>query len=114
MTTALHTSAIDWPAPRSIDAERVIAGSPQTSTFVLFSDGATEVGLWRVSPGQFATAHTGYVELIHVLEGEGELVHDDGEVFPLRPGVVLVLEDGWCGRWVVRQTIIKSYTVTSS
>lgn len=112
MTTVMHTSALGWPPSDPIDAERVVAGSPQASTFVLFSSGSTEVGLWRVTPGEFATTHAGYVEVIHVLEGEGQLVHEGGEAFALRPGAVLVLEDGWCGRWVIRQTLVKSYTVT--
>jgi uncharacterized cupin superfamily protein len=78
---------------------------------VLFTDGKTELGLWRVSPGEFSTVHQGYEEFISVLEGEGELIHDDGSRITLKPGTVLILENGWSGRWSIKSTLVKSYAI---
>lgn len=113
MTVALHTSSIDWPEYLPIAQERVLKGSPHASTLVLHRDRNAELGLWQVTPGEFTTLHNNYDEFIHVIEGEGELVHDDGAVYPLSPGTVLLLEDGWSGRWVIRRTLTKSYTTVS-
>lgn len=109
MSAVLHTSSLQWPQAIPIAGERILAGNPAASTHVMFSDGRIELGLWRVSPGEFTTVHDGYEEFIHIAEGEGELIHDDGTVIPLRPGTVLLLEDGWRGRWVIRRTLVKSY-----
>lgn len=109
MSAVLHASSLQWPQATPIAVERIITGNPAASTQVMFTDGRTELGLWRVSPGEFTTVHDGYEEFIHIVEGEGELIHDDGTVITLRPGGVLLLEDGWRGRWIIRRTLVKSY-----
>lgn len=114
MTTAVHTSSIDWPAFEAVPADRVLAGAPQTSTLVLHEDDRAELGLWQVTPGEFTTVHAGYDELMHVVDGEGELIRDDGTSYPLRAGTIIVLEDGWTGRWVVRAALTKSYSIVQS
>lgn len=114
MSIVIDTSDILWPAAEAIAEDRIIDGAPQASTAVLFRDGTTELGLWRVSAGEFTTHHDGYEEFIHVIEGEGDLVHVDGTVIALHPGVVILLEDGWHGRWVIRRTLVKSYATVAS
>jgi uncharacterized cupin superfamily protein len=114
MTTALHTSTIDWPSFVPIPDDRVRAGVPSTSTLVLHKDDRTELGLWQATPGDFTTSHSGYEEFIHVVDGEGDLVRDDGTIHPLRAGTILLLEDGWAGQWVIRQTLTKSYSIVTS
>ncbi|AOY74091.1 hypothetical protein ARZXY2_4592 (plasmid) [Arthrobacter sp. ZXY-2] len=46
-----------------------------------------------------------------MLEGEGELIHDDGSRITLKPGTVLILENGWSGRWSIKSTLVKSYAI---
>ena len=111
MTTEIYLSAIDWPPFVAIAGERIRAGAPSTSTLVLRKDERMELGLWQVTPGEFTTSQLGYDEFIHVVDGEGELVSDDGTVHPLRTGTILVLEDGWSGKCVIRQTLTKTYTI---
>ncbi|HEV7184161.1 MAG: cupin domain-containing protein [Actinomycetales bacterium] len=113
MTTSLSFDGIEWPAATAVPADRVSAGSPATSTFVLHSENGTEAGLWRVTPGEFSTIHRGYTEIIVIHDGDGELVDDDGSALPLRPGAIIMLEDGWSGCWVIRRTVTKSYTIVS-
>jgi uncharacterized cupin superfamily protein len=102
---------VTWPEGQPIASERVLSGAPRASTVVLHKDERCEVGLWQVSPGEFTTVHQGYVESVTIASGRGRLVHDDGTVTELGPGSVAVLEEGWAGRWVVEETIVKSYAV---
>ncbi|MEA2485690.1 MAG: uncharacterized protein QOD46_801, partial [Actinomycetota bacterium] len=36
---------------------------------------------------------------------------DDGTKYEVAPGVLLVTPDGWKGRWEIRQTVRKIYTI---
>lgn len=100
-----------WTAPTPIDSQRVLHGAPEASSLVLHKDERSELGLWRVTPGDITTLHQGYVEFITIIEGRGELVEDDGTVTELRPGTVFVMKDGWSGRWVIHTELIKSYAI---
>jgi uncharacterized cupin superfamily protein len=106
-----HLDDVAWPEAQPIAPERVLSGSPRANTVVLHKDEHSELGLWQISPGEFTTVHRGYVESVTIASGRGRLVHDDGTVTELGPGSVAVLEEGWAGRWVVEETIVKSYAV---
>jgi len=110
MNTA-EISSISWPADQRIAEHRVLSGTPGASTVVMHRDPNSELGLWRVSPGEFTTIHSGYTEFISISSGRGQLIHDDGTVLELGPGTVAVLNDGWSGRWVIERTLIKSYAI---
>lgn len=107
----VDTRAIAWPSPAPVPDDRVLSGSPQTSTLVGAVSSTAEAGLWRVSGGEFTTTHPGYQEFFVVLEGDGDLIRADGKVTKLVPGAVVTMESGWTGRWVVRQPIVKSYAI---
>lgn len=108
-TTLIHNT--NWPAAQPIDRSRVIAGAPETSTVVLHRNTGAEVGLWRASPGEFTTVRQGCIEFITINAGRGRLIHDNGKVIELQPDTVIVLEDGWAGRWVVEETVVKSFAI---
>lgn len=111
MSVRVTVEEVDWPLPVAIEETRVLSGSPEASTLVLHDDGNTQLGMWRVTKGEFSTRHVGYVEAVTILRGRGRLISEAGEPTELAPGVVAVLESGWSGRWVVEETIIKSYAV---
>jgi uncharacterized protein len=113
MTTSLSIDGLTWPSPVAVPVERVLEGSPETSTLILHAEDGTEAGLWQVTRGAFTTVHHGYTEIVVIIRGEGDLVRDDGSTFPLYPGAVIVLEDGWSGRWVIRRDVTKSYAIVS-
>jgi uncharacterized cupin superfamily protein len=113
-STVILDAAPDWPTAVAIPPQRILSGSPAASLIVLSASSGSELGLWRVTEGEFTTAHDGYVEFITILSGDGELVHDDGTVTVLGPGVVMWMADGWTGRWIVREPIVKSYTTITS
>jgi uncharacterized protein len=103
-----------WPEAEPIPAERVLRGAPATQTVVTARTATSQSGLWRVTEGEFTTDHQGYVEFFHVVDGEGELVHDDGTVWRLTPGVSITMADGWRGRWMIQRPLVKTYAILRS
>lgn len=109
--TRLEFDRVLWPASEPIAPSRVLRRAPEASTLRLHEEPGRELGLWRVTPGEFTTVHEGFTEFITIADGTGRLIHEDGTVIELRPRTVALLEDGWRGRWVVDTTIVKSYAV---
>lgn len=90
---------------------RVLAGDPQTAEHVLVAQPGLEVGVWEVTPGEFASAKPGVGEVMQFLSGEGTITHADGSVTRIAAGSVLVLQPGWTGTWRVAATVRKVYTI---
>ena len=101
-----------WPSPTEVTAP--VDGRPCASLLPLVDDGLRSAGLWRCTRGAFRSDHTGYVEVMHVVEGVAELRGDDGTTWRVSPGTVLVVPDGWIGTWVVEETVVKSYAIFRS
>ena len=89
----------------------VLDGDPQALVRQLYGDGAAQSGLWEVTPGAFAAENDGFAEYMHILEGLGMVLSDDGSTLELRPGVKFITRSGWRGRWVVTETIRKIYVI---
>lgn len=111
MTLALSLTDVNWPAAEALPADRVISGTPEASTLVLREDSRSEFGLWMCTPGAFSTVRDGYSEYIHIISGSGELIGDDGKTYELKPGLIISLDDGWSGRWVITEAVTKSYAI---
>lgn len=111
--TRILTADIKWPEPEAIAAERIVSGNPVASTLVLRDDPGHQLGLWHVTEGSFRTDHAGYVEYIHILAGRGQLVDEEDNVINLEPGVTVLMDAGWRGRWIVHEAIIKTYTIVN-
>lgn len=107
--TTMQIETAPWPDAEPIARPRVTRGAPKASTLIMHGDGCSAAGLWRVTAGEFETVIHGYTEFITIRAGRGRLAGDDGGVMELRPDTVVVLPDGWSGRWVVSETIIKSF-----
>ena len=90
---------------------RVLAGDPQTAEHVLAARDGVEIGVWEVTPGEFASAKPDSGEVMQFLSGEGSITHADGSVTRIAPGTVLVVEPGWTGTWRVTATVRKVYTI---
>ena len=67
--------------------------------------------MWEVTPGAFAAENDGFAEYMHILEGRGTVLSDDGSTLDLRPGVKFIARSGWRGRWVVTETIRNIYVI---
>ena len=77
--------------PDPLDPEQVLAGDPQTSTYVLTSADGSESGVWRCTPGQFRDVEAD--ETFVVLEGRATIEWEGGEI-EVGPGDVCVLAAG--------------------
>jgi len=89
----------------------VLEGDPRALVRELYGEGAGRSGLWEVTPGAFVAENDGFAEYMHILEGRGTVLSDDGSVLELQPGVKFIAPSGWRGRWVVTETIRKIYVI---
>jgi uncharacterized cupin superfamily protein len=97
--------------PASVPHPNPLAGNPAAALLAMYDDTQHQMGIWESSPGEFPSDHTGYVEFCHVLEGEADVIGDDGTAWSVGPGSSLVIPDGWTGRWVVRSTVRKVFAI---
>lgn len=88
--------------------------SDATDNLVTLDAGKVDIGFWACSPGVFKTARQGVNEVILVLEGSGTLVSDQGERVDHGVGDVVLIPDGWSGRWEIHEQFKKQYVTVSS
>jgi uncharacterized protein len=103
----LLTLALESPHP----LDDVREGAPEAAYHELYRDDAVELGVWEVTPGEFAGDKLGASEVMYVLEGDATITSEDGTTLELRPGVSFVTPDGWRGRWKVREKVRKLYVI---
>ncbi|MBB4662108.1 cupin domain-containing protein [Conexibacter arvalis] len=89
-----------------------IAGDPVESLAELYDDGRVSVGVWQCTPGSFTSFWDGRCESIVILAGDGTLTEEDGTAHELTPGAMFVMPAGTRATWAIRETLVKSYTVT--
>jgi uncharacterized cupin superfamily protein len=99
------------PLTSSGPREGATAGTPEESALEIYSDDRVQLGVWECTPGEFPTEKKGISEHMHILAGDATLHGDDGSAVELGPGVSIVAPDGFTGRWEIRSTIRKIYTV---
>lgn len=98
-----------WPAPAPVPDP--LEGAPVTQTIYLVDGADHQAGIWTCTPGAFVSNHVGYVECMHVVDGEAELRGEDGTVWRIEPGTLLVIPDGWKGVWRVTKKVTKSFAI---
>lgn len=96
---------------RSGPRQGATAGEPEESELELYNDGRVEVGVWECTPGEFPSVKDGITEQMLFLAGDATIVDDDGTTYQIRPGSLIVTPDGWRGRWEIRETVRKLYTI---
>ena len=109
--TRIDVASLKWEPFVSVPKDRVLAGQPETSTLLLVEAEDKQMRLWKVTPGAFATDHSGYIEYIQILDGAGRLVSETGTVTELRAGVNVVMPVGWRGRWEIDVPLTKVFTI---
>lgn len=109
----IELEQIAWPEPAPVPTERVVTGTPETTTMLISKTDNDQMGLWKVTDGSFDTDHTGYVEFIHIVQGQGRLISKTGEVTELNAGITTLIPEGWKGRWEIDETLTKIFTIIS-
>ncbi len=87
------------------------AGEPVESVLEMYDDGRVMTGLWECTPGEFPSSKEGISEFMVFLSGEGTIFDEDGTAHEIGAGVAMMFPDGWRGRWQIRKTIRKAYSI---
>lgn len=90
-----------------VSAEQLVAGTPTTGWTSLVDFGATELGVWEMTPG--AVTDIEIDEVFCVLAGRASVEFLDPPAAPIElvPGALVRLQAGWRTRWTVTETLRK-------
>ena len=91
-------------------ADRLIAGSPQFTTWNLEERDGLYCGTWRSTPGKWKIRYDEW-EYCRILEGHSIISENGGEAFEVRAGDSFVLRPGFSGTWEVIETTTKEYVI---
>jgi uncharacterized cupin superfamily protein len=72
--------------------------------------GTVSTGFWEREPDTWSFERP-YDEVALILEGDADIVTDDGRTLSVGPGDVLVTPKGSAGSWVIRETIVKFWVI---
>jgi len=99
------TPDIERPAP-----DRLIAGDPVHTSWVLEDRDGLYCGLWESTPGTWRVSYDEW-EYCHILSGISILTEDKGAPVTLRKGDSFVLRPGFRGIWQVVETTRKDFVI---
>lgn len=84
--------------------------SPGRETDVFSATGAVSTGFWERDPDTWSFERP-YDEVALILEGDADIVTDDGRTLTIGPGDVLITPKGSAGSWVIRERIVKFWVI---
>ncbi len=102
-----QTNLVDWGL-----IPTMLEGASHASGKLLYkgSQGRSESGIWRCTPGRWA-CHVTRDEYCHFLAGRSTYVHESGEVIEIAPDTVAYFPQGWRGVCTVHETVTKVYMI---
>lgn len=78
-------------------------------------DGSTKIGIWECTPGHFTADRTAAGEYCHIIAGHASVTNADGSgTREVGPGDLLVLPQGWTGRWEVHEHLRKLFVIDAA
>lgn len=98
------------PSFETIAAEKRIEGAPMTETRLDYEREGTYAGEWAADVGAWRVKYDEW-EFCHIIEGECELVPDDGTVQRFKAGDSFVIEPGFAGVWRVLKPMRKRFVI---
>ena len=72
--------------------------------------GPLSTGFWEREPDTWSFERP-YDEVALILEGDADIVTDDGRTLTVGPGDVLVTPKGSAGTWVIRERVRKFWVI---
>lgn len=90
-----------------LDHGTVLAGRPGAGIRPLAVYGATEIGVWELTPGTVTDVESD--EVFVVVAGRGTVTFSDGSAIDLQPGTVVRLVAGDRTTWQIEETVRKVY-----
>ncbi len=109
----LHALAAAGDPPwEPVAAEKIVAGSPRTRTWVQYAREADKLyaGIWEATLGKWRIAYTEW-EHVLILSGRCVLAGDDGTRLVAGPGDNFVIEPGFTGTWEVLEPMRKQWVI---
>ena len=103
--TVVLPEAVPKPTSRSGKRE---------ATYVAWSAGPVQAGVWECDRGEFTTSRHGLHEVCQILRGAGRLIAEDGTVSELSPGTTVVIPDGWSGVWQIDEDMRKTFVIVAT
>lgn len=96
--------------PGAPAADRLIAGSPRFTTWLLEERDGLYAGIWRSTPGKWRIAYSEW-EYCRILSGLSVITEDGGAARIVRTGDSFVLRPGFAGTWEVVEATVKDFVV---
>lgn len=87
------------------------AGQTESSRTVWQSAEGIRAGVWEVTPGAFRSTRPGYHEMCQIISGHATIEEADGTTFDVHAGSLFITPEGWTGRWIVHETLRKTWVV---
>jgi len=109
ITKLAATADAPW---EPVAADKIISGTPETRTQVLYEDAAAKqyAGEWEATVGCWRIAYTEW-EYVRVLSGQCIVTGEDGTRIAAGPGDSFVIEPGFTGTWEVRAPMHKLWVI---
>jgi uncharacterized cupin superfamily protein len=98
----------DWRA--LVDPPGEVPSAGREADVFSAADGAVTTGFWEREPDTWSFERP-YDEVALILEGDADIVADDGRTLTVGPGDVLVTPKGSAGTWVIRERIVKFWVI---
>jgi len=88
------------------------SGDPQLGRLRFATDETVRAGVWESQPGGWPVETREDTETCYILSGRAVITDGaTGETFEISAGDVIVQPKGWSGRWDVKETIRKVYSI---
>ena len=99
------TPEIERPAP-----ERVLAGDPVHSTWLVDQAEGLWCGLWQSTPGRWTVSYDEW-EYVYIHSGHSVLTDAEGRATTLKAGDSYVIQPGFRGTWEGIATTLKDFVI---
>jgi uncharacterized cupin superfamily protein len=114
MSTFVHVPAATITGPLEPSGQRPGAdsGDPQLGILRFETDDAVRAGVWECEPGGWSVESREDTETCYIVSGRA-IVTDNatGRTYEISAGDVFVAPQGWSGRWDVKETIRKVWSL---
>lgn len=88
------------------------SGDPQMKVKVLAPEAEGSLAVWECQPGGWPVINRPDTEFAYILSGHARLTDNStGEAIDVTGGDLVILPQGWTGRWDILETIRKVYAI---
>ncbi|WP_417463711.1 cupin domain-containing protein [Kordiimonas sp.] len=96
-----------------VSAEKLISGNPQQQTENIYTSKSEKffTGYWSSTKGKWHVNYDGEEEFCHLLEGEVELVDEEGRASRFKAGDRFTISAGFKGTWETIKDCRKLYVI---